>query len=116
MEAYKTQNNPNLILLVLITSTAIWFSFKLWPPVIGEEIQPLAVLSLCVAVLGSQKLIVTGLQMLLRIVDWLSTRTVTGRSGTAAWAKKKEFKKELRNIKETNLPVQRYYSNIPLRQ
>ncbi len=45
--------------------------------------------------LGVIRLTIGFLQFLVMLLDWQSTRTVTGKSGTAGWAKIKHFAREL---------------------
>ena len=95
MNAQQPTARGDFIKTLLITFGMIWVCSHLGPPLVAGELQPWSALAYYLAALGIIRLITGFLQFLVLLLDWQSTRTVTGRSGTAGWARKKDFKIEL---------------------
>lgn len=85
----------NFVAVLIFTGALIAVSLRLGPPVLYGEVRPLAALAMFLAALGCKRVIVSTLQLLIKLIDWQSMRTATGKSGTAEWAKKNDIRKEL---------------------
>lgn len=95
MKQQATQNKPDFLKTLLLTGGLAWVCMQIGPPIVDGELQLWAVFVYYLAFLGCIRLTVFFLQFLVLLLDWHSTRTVTGRSGTAGWARVKDFAREL---------------------
>ncbi len=96
----QAKPKPNFFAIVFITGVSIWAYLQLGAPIVSREIQPLPALALLFAALGILRIIICLLEFLVAFIDWQSTRTTTGRSGTASFGRKKGFKKDLTRKKQ----------------
>lgn len=94
MTAQAPQNGTSFAGHLLLTGFLLWLQTKIGPSVVENEIRPLATLVALWAFFCLLGLLIRLLEFAVRFLQWLSTRTPTGKNGTAAWAKIKELKSE----------------------
>jgi type IV secretion system protein VirD4 len=95
MPAQRQEAKADFLKTLLITGGMVWVCLQLGPPIVGGEIQLWAALAVYLTLLGVIRLAICLLQFVILFLDWKSTRTVTGKSGTAGWARLKDFAREL---------------------
>jgi type IV secretion system protein VirD4 len=95
MNVQQPTARGDFIKTLLITLGMIWVCSHLGSPLIAGELQLWPAFAYYLAALGIIRLATGCLQFLVLLLDWQSTRTVAGRSGTAGWARKKDFAREL---------------------
>ena len=89
------QPKPVLVKPLLITSAMIWVYQHVGPLFIDRELQLLPAFVLYLAFLGVIQLATNLLRILVDFLHWYRARLVTGKGGTAGWARVKDFAKEL---------------------
>ena len=95
MNGRSGSGGPSFIGVIALTAALVWVSFELGPPLAGEIIRPLPALAFVLAAAAFLGLVIRVLQFLAALADWQSTRTATGKAGTAGWGRKRDFRKEL---------------------
>lgn len=93
MASQRAAASGNFARIITFTGLLIWVSCQLGPSVIEGELRPWAALAGFLAALEYLRLVICVLQILVMSLTGRA-RTVSGRSGTADWAKRKELKKE----------------------
>ncbi len=87
---------PSFLVLLAVAGGLIWLSIHLGPPMVQGQLRPLPALVFFVAGIMLLRLAIRGLELLACLIDWQSSRTPTGKDGLAAWARKNDYKAELR--------------------
>lgn len=95
MKQQPAGNGTSILAMALLTAAFIWAAVQLGPPLIGGQIRPWPALMHLMAGVAFLRLVIRVLELLAMAADWKRTRTPTGKSGTAGWATKRDFKKEL---------------------
>lgn len=85
----------SVIALAVMTGGLIWLAFQLGPPVDHGAVRPWPALVWGVAAVGVLQLITRFFELLAAAADWKRKRTPTGKAGTAGWAKRRDYRKEL---------------------
>ena len=83
------------ISMVIITALLIWVALEFGPVLDDGEIRILPAIAAVLAAMGCINLLIALLSMAVRIVDYASAHSASGKEGTAMWERFKAIKKDL---------------------
>jgi len=95
------QNRTSLLALSAVTGGLVWVSLQLGSPMEGGDIRLLPAAVLGLAGLGGLQIVIRVFELSADAARWKRKHTPTGQGGTAAWAKKRDYKHELSGQKDS---------------
>ena len=88
-------NQGQPISLVIMTALLIWAALEFGPVLDDGEIRILPAIAAALAAMGCINLLIALLSMAVRVIDYASAHSASGKEGTAMWERFREIKKEL---------------------
>lgn len=91
----NNQPPPSLLMVAGIAAGLVWWAMNLNPPLVNGQIDGFSAFIHFFAALFCLHAVIRLLETISNIIDFVSSRKVTGQHGTSAWAKVKNYKHSL---------------------